>query len=75
MSNVLNRLGSVLNSTHRSIVKVISVSPNGTSLVEHSDGSTSSIIGNGVQSGGNAYIENDRIVGPAPDLPFYDIEI
>lgn len=74
MSNVLNRLGSVLGGTQRTIVKVLTVNANGTALVEHSDGSKSTVIGTTVQTG-SAYIENDRIIGPAPDLPFYEIEI
>lgn len=74
MSNTLNRLGSVLSGTQRSIVKVLTVNNDGTTNVEHSDGTTSRILGDSVQSG-SAYIENDRITGQAPSLPYSEIEV
>ncbi|WP_462165202.1 hypothetical protein [Pseudoalteromonas xiamenensis] len=74
MSNTLNRLGSVLSGTKRSIVKVLTVNNDGTTTVEHSDGTTSRVLGGSVQSG-SVYIENDRITGQAPDLPYSEIEV
>ncbi|TMN34616.1 hypothetical protein [Pseudoalteromonas sp. S2755] len=74
MSNTLNRLGSVLSGTQRSIVKVLTVNNDGTTTVEHSDGTTSRVLGDSVQEG-SVYIENDRIVGNAPDLPYAEVTI
>ncbi|CAM4178053.1 hypothetical protein [Pseudoalteromonas byunsanensis] len=74
MSNALNRLGTVLATTQRSIVKVLTVNQDGTTLVQHSDETQSTVLGDSVESG-SAYIENDRIVGPAPDLPYTEIEV
>ncbi|MBD1584923.1 hypothetical protein [Pseudoalteromonas sp. S16_S37] len=74
MSNALNRLGTVLATTQRSIVKVVAVNQDGTTLVQHSDDTQSTVLGDSVESG-SAYIENDRIVGPAPDLPYTEIEV
>ncbi|PCK29486.1 hypothetical protein [Pseudoalteromonas piscicida] len=74
MSNTLNRLGTVLSGTQRSIVKVLTVNNDGTTTVEHSDGTTSRVLGDSVQEG-SAYIENDRITGQAPDLPYSEVEV
>ncbi|ASD67726.1 hypothetical protein [Pseudoalteromonas piscicida] len=74
MSNTLNRLGSVLSGTQRSIVKVLTVNNDGTTTVEHSDGTTSRVLGDSVQEG-SVYIENDRITGQAPDLPYSEVVI
>ncbi|TMN32541.1 hypothetical protein [Pseudoalteromonas sp. S2755] len=74
MSNTLNRLGSVFSGTQRSIVKVLTVNNDGTTTVEHSDGTTSRVLGDSVQSG-SAYIENDRITGQAPDLPYSEVVV
>lgn len=74
MSNTLNRLHSVIRTTQRSIVKVVHVNSDGTTLVEHSDSSQSTVLGDSVQSG-SAYIENDRVVGKAPDLPYTEIDV
>tara|TARA_B100002049_G_scaffold192974_1_gene150104 strand:- start:814 stop:1038 length:225 start_codon:yes stop_codon:yes gene_type:complete len=74
MSNSLSRLGVVLNSSQRTIVTIIQVNANGTTLVEHSDSSRSIVIGNSVESGA-IYIENGRVLGSAPLLPFYEITV
>ncbi|NKC21565.1 hypothetical protein CWC29_022575 [Pseudoalteromonas sp. S4498] len=74
MSNTLNRLGSVLSGTQRSIVKVLTVNNDGTTTVEHTDGTTSRVLGDSIESG-SVYIENDRIIGQAPDLPFSEVVI
>ncbi|TMN34619.1 hypothetical protein [Pseudoalteromonas sp. S2755] len=46
----------------------------GTTTVEHSDGTTSRLLGDSVQEG-SVYIENDRITGQAPSLPNSEIEV
>jgi len=74
MSNSLNRLGTVLSKSQRTIVTIVLVNDNGTSLVEHSDTSKSIVLGNSINSG-PVYVENGRILGPAPLLPFSEIEV
>jgi hypothetical protein len=74
MSNTLNRLGSVLDKTQRTIATVVTVNPNGTTLVQYSDGSHSVVLGDNVQEGA-VYVENGRVVGAAPTLPYTEIEI
>lgn len=74
MSNSLNRLGAVLNRPQRTIVTIVTVNDNGTSMVEHSDSSRSIVIGDSVNTG-PVYVENGRILGPAPLLPFSEIEV
>ncbi|KAA1165489.1 hypothetical protein EU508_00720 [Pseudoalteromonas fuliginea] len=74
MSNTLNRLGSVLDRTQRTIATVVTVNSNGTTLVEYSDSSQSIVLGNSVQTGA-VYVENGRIIGSAPTLPYTEIEV
>lgn len=74
MSNTLNRLGSVLDKTQRTIATIVTVNTNGTTLVEYSDSSQSIVLGDSIQTGA-VYVENGRIVGAAPLLPFTEIEI
>jgi len=74
MSNALNRLGVVLDKTQRTIATVVTVNPNGTTLVKYSDSSQSIAIGDSVQEGA-VYVENGRVVGAAPTLPYTEIEV
>jgi hypothetical protein len=74
MSNALNRLGVVLDKTQRTIATVVTVNPNGTTLVRYSDSSQSIAIGDSVPEGG-VYVENGRVVGAAPTLPYTEIEV
>lgn len=74
MSNTLNRLGSVLDKTQRTIANIVTVNANGTTLVEYSDSSQSVVLGDSVQTGA-VYVENGRIVGAAQNLPYTEIEI
>ncbi|GAA61811.1 hypothetical protein P20652_3700 [Pseudoalteromonas sp. BSi20652] len=74
MSNTLNRLGSVLDKTQRTIVTVVTVNTNGTTLVRYSDSSQSVVLGDSVSTGA-AYVENGRVMGSAPTLPYTEIEI
>ena len=74
MSNTLNRLGSVLDKTQRTIANIVTVNTNGTTLVEYSDSSQSIALGDSVQQGA-VYVENGRIMGAAPTLPYTEIEV
>ena len=74
MSNTLNRLGSVLDKTQRTIANIVAVNTNGTTLVEYSDSSQSVVLGDSIQQGA-VYVENGRIFGSAPTLPYTEIEV
>ncbi|EGI72986.1 hypothetical protein PH505_ba00550 [Pseudoalteromonas distincta] len=53
---------------------MVTVNSNGTTLVQYSDSSQSVVLGDNVESGA-AYVENGRIVGAAPTLPYTEIEV
>ncbi|MCK8129954.1 hypothetical protein MTF66_33455 [Pseudoalteromonas sp. 2CM39R] len=74
MSNTLNRLGSVLDKTQRTIATFVTVNTNGTTLVEYSDSSQSVVLGANVLEGA-VYVENGRVVGAAPTLPYSEIDV
>lgn len=74
MPNALNRLGVVLDKTQRTIATIVTVNSNGTTLVKYSDSSQSIAIGDSVQEGA-VYVENGRVVGAAPTLPYTEIEV
>lgn len=74
MSNSLNRLGAVLGKNQRTIATVVTVNTNGTTLVAYSDSSQSIVLGDSVETGA-VYVENGRIVGAAPTLPYTEIEV
>lgn len=74
MSNTLNRLGSVLDKTQRTIATIVTVNTNGTTLVEYSDSSQSVVLGANVLEGA-VYVENGRVVGAAPTLPYSEIDV
>lgn len=69
MSLAINRLGAVLATPKRSIAVVYAVNDNGTTTVEHSNGSKSTVIGDSVSSG-SVYITDGVIIGAAADLPY-----
>lgn len=72
MSNSLNRLNAILAKPARTIAKVDTVNADGTTTVLHSNGSKSTVIGDGVASG-SVYITDGVIVGKAADLPHSEI--
>ncbi|WP_278404848.1 hypothetical protein [Pseudoalteromonas ruthenica] len=74
MSNPLSRLTSVLANKQRTVVEVVQVHANDTTTVRHTDSSETTAIGSSVASG-KAYLEDGRIIGPAPDLQYFEIEV
>lgn len=57
------------------IVTVASVGTDGTSIVTLRDLSTVRVAGDSVGVGEKAFIQSGRIVGKAPALPAYSIEV
>lgn len=73
MSNIYQRLADLNPKPQRAVATVVSVS-NGTTTVQHADGSYQTVLGDGVSSG-KVYIIDGRIQGQAADLPFTVIEV
>lgn len=73
MSNIYQRLGNLNPKQQRAVATVISVT-NGTTTVQHADGSYQVVLGDTVASG-KVYIIDGQVQGQAADLPFSEIEI
>lgn len=73
MSDQIQRLKSIIGYS-RTIVEITKVRADGSAVVRHNDGSSSIVVGQGLALGKH-YLEGDRIVGQAPDLPFTEIII
>ena len=57
------------------IVTVAAVNTDGTSIVSTVGGGSMRVIGTTVAVGQKAYVKDRAIVGKAPDLPHYEIEV
>ncbi|MDR8523485.1 hypothetical protein [Shewanella fidelis] len=73
MSNLYQRLGNLNPKQQRAVATVISTS-NGTTTVQHADGSYQTVLGDSVTSG-KVYIIDGQVQGQAADLPFTEMEI
>ena len=73
MSNIYQRLANLNPKPQRSVATVISVT-NGTTTVQHVDGSYQTVLGDSVASG-KVYIVDGQIQGQAADLTYVDLEI
>lgn len=74
MSNSFQRLTGLLKPPTRTIATVITVHDNGTTTVQHSNGSFELVLGNHVASG-KAYIKDGELLTQAADLPYSEIEV
>ena len=74
MLDLVARLNGGVNVQPRVVVKVVKVLANGKAVVEHVDSSNSVAIGSDLKLG-MAYMEGDRIIGAAPDMPYTEIVI
>ncbi|ABS08253.1 MULTISPECIES: hypothetical protein [Shewanella] len=73
MSNIYQRLANLNPKPQRSVATVISVT-NGTTTVQHVDGSYQTVLGDSVASG-KVYIVDGQIQGQAADLTYVELEI
>ena len=73
MSNLYQRLGNLNPKQQRAVATVISTN-NGTTTVQHADGSYQTVLGDSVTSG-KVYIIDGQVQGQAADLPFSEMEI
>lgn len=63
-----------LISQPKSIVEIVSVNPEGTVTVESLSGQPSTVIGTGTV-GQMVYIQDGRVLGDAPSLPYVELEV
>ncbi|MCU8051469.1 MULTISPECIES: hypothetical protein [Shewanella] len=73
MSNIYQRLANLNPKPQRSVATVISVT-NGTTTVQHADGSYQTVLGDSVASG-KVYIVDGQIQGQAADLTYVELEV
>ncbi|UCX05418.1 hypothetical protein [Shewanella glacialimarina] len=73
MSNIYQRLANLNPKPQRSVATVINVS-NGTTTVQHVDGSYQTVLGDSVTSG-KVYIIDGQTQGQAADLAYVELEI
>jgi len=74
--NTWKRFIDLLPGGSRLIGEVVSVSPDtGTSRVRLRSGSEIVVRGTLVPAGSMAFIADDTLTGPAPNLPQFDIEV
>ncbi|MCY1304531.1 hypothetical protein D9M70_542890 [compost metagenome] len=67
---------NLLPGGQRTVGEVISISPaTGTSLVELHNSVQITALGVDVEVGSKAFIVDNQLTGPAPSLPYYDIEV
>ena len=73
MSNIYQRLIDLNPKQQRAVATVVSTT-NGTTTVQHTDGSYQVVLGDSITSG-KVYITDGKVQGQAADLPFSEIEI
>ncbi len=74
--NPWKRFIGLLPGGSRAVGTVVRIDPEaGVSIVRLKSGTRVQARGVDVQVGGSAFVLDGRIVGPAPDLPQYDIEV
>jgi len=67
--NPWQRFKGLLPQQRRFVVTVDQVLADGTSLATRSDGSQVRLQGDSIAAGKKAWVEGQRIIGEAPDLP------
>lgn len=75
MSNPWVKFGQLIALGVKSVVEVVSVDADGSSVVRLRDGSTLRVRGDSVAVGDRAVIQSGEIVGKAPDLPEVTVSV
>jgi len=75
MSNPWARLSKLISPGPKTIVAITTVNQDGTSTATLRSGETIRVQGDNVPAGSKAIIQAGKIVGKAPDLPHYDVEV
>ena len=75
-TNLWARFQRLIPNSPTIIVTVMSVNTtDGTSLVTTAGGGTMRVIGTSVPAAGKAFVRDNAIIGKAPDLPYYELEV
>lgn len=70
------RFIGLLPGGHKTVGEVLSVDTSaGTSRVQLRTGAEVVVAGTSVAAGNNAFLADGRVIGQAPSLPQYDIEV
>ncbi|WP_065204242.1 hypothetical protein [Shewanella woodyi] len=73
MSNIYQRLTNLNPKPQRAVATVVSTS-NGTTTVQHADGSYQVVLGDSITSG-KVYIIDGQVQGQAADLTYTEMEV
>lgn len=73
-TNLWARFRRLIAESPTVIVTVTTVGADGTSLVTTAGGGTMRVIGTEVAAGNKAFVRDGAIIGPAPNLPYYELE-
>jgi hypothetical protein len=76
VSNVWSRLQGLF-ARDRAItrVTVLSVGSDGTSVVETPTSAPFTVLGDSIAVGDRALVQGGRIIGSAPSLPYYEVDV
>lgn len=75
MANLWNLFDSLLPKTSLIVAQVAILHGDGSSTVTDAAGNSFRVLGDTVQVGNNAFVQDGRIIGDAPSLPSYTVEI
>lgn len=75
MGNVHALFKKLLPESPLAIVTVTTVNADGTSTVLTMGGGSMRVIGTSVPATNKAYVQDGRIIGQAPSLTYYELEV
>lgn len=75
MANLWNLFDSLLPKTSLIVAQVVLINGDGSSTVTDAAGNTFRVIGDTVAVGTKAFIQDGMIVGDAPNLSSYTVEV
>ena len=73
--DIWKQFSGLLPSQTVIVATVRSVSSDGTSILDTPEGGSLRAQGVVVVAGGKAYVQGGRVLGPAPDLPVYNLTV
>lgn len=75
MANIWNLFDSLLPKTSLIVAQVTLIHGDGSSTVTDAAGNIFRVIGNTVTVGNKAFIQDGKIIGEAPSLTVYTVEV
>lgn len=73
-TNLWARFQRMVENSPTSIVTVIRINQDGSSIVRTAGGGSMRVMGNNVPVDSKAFVRDRLIIGTAPDLPYYELE-